>query len=159
MSPYIVYVSTVSDPQVDLGTLNVIVRIVFVVVVVAAAVVVHLLYSGRQTCGRTRRGHTGGRSHRISHPPSFCGACLSFSREKDSAVPFPSSTVKYTVSYFVCSRANSSPNVRRVRGYQLNHRGDRLSDRLIAGGGEDWNIFLSRQKAYFISFFYNRSMK
>ena len=34
-------------------------------------------------------GHTGGRSHRISHPPSFCGACLSFSREKDSGVPFP----------------------------------------------------------------------
>ena len=24
--------------------------------------------------GRTSRGHTGGRSHRISHPPSFCGA-------------------------------------------------------------------------------------
>ena len=23
-------------------------------------------------------GHTGGRSHRISHPPSFCGACLNF---------------------------------------------------------------------------------
>ena len=23
-------------------------------------------------------GHTGGRSHRISHPPSFCGACLIF---------------------------------------------------------------------------------
>ena len=39
--------------------------------------------------GRTSRGHTGGRSHRISHPPSFCGACLSFSREKGSAVPFP----------------------------------------------------------------------
>ena len=35
--------------------------------------------------GRTSRGHTGGRSHRISHPPSFCGACLNFSREKDSA--------------------------------------------------------------------------
>ena len=32
--------------------------------------------------GRTSRGHTGGRSHRISHPPSFCGACLNFSREK-----------------------------------------------------------------------------
>ena len=30
-----------------------------------------------------------GSSHRISHPPSFCGACLNFSREKDSAVPFP----------------------------------------------------------------------
>ena len=28
--------------------------------------------------GRTSRGHTGGRSHRISHPPSFCGACLHF---------------------------------------------------------------------------------
>ena len=39
--------------------------------------------------GRTRRGHTGGRSHGISHPPSFCGACLNFSREKDSAIPFP----------------------------------------------------------------------
>ena len=39
--------------------------------------------------GRTSRGHTGGRSHRISHTPSFCGACLNFSREKDSAIPFP----------------------------------------------------------------------
>ena len=39
--------------------------------------------------GRTSRGHTGGRSHRIFHPPSFCGACLDFSREKDSAIPFP----------------------------------------------------------------------
>ena len=28
-------------------------------------------------------------SHRISHPPSFCGACLNFSREKDSAISFP----------------------------------------------------------------------
>ena len=37
----------------------------------------------------TSRGHTGGRSHRISHPPSFCGACLYFSREKDSAISFP----------------------------------------------------------------------
>ena len=39
--------------------------------------------------GRTSQGLTGGRSHRISHPPSFCGACLNFSREKDSAIPFP----------------------------------------------------------------------
>ena len=39
--------------------------------------------------GRTSRGHTGGSSHRISHPHSFCGACLNFSREKDSAIPFP----------------------------------------------------------------------
>ena len=33
-------------------------------------------------------GVTGGRSHRISHPP-FCGACLNFSRKKESAIPFP----------------------------------------------------------------------
>ena len=46
--------------------------------------------------GRTSRVHTGGRSHRIFHPPSFCGACLSFST-------FPSSTVK---SDFVYSRFN-----------------------------------------------------
>ena len=39
--------------------------------------------------GRTSRGHTGGRSHRIFNPPSFCGACLDFRREKDSAIPFP----------------------------------------------------------------------
>ena len=39
--------------------------------------------------GCTSRGHTGGRSHRIFNPPSFCGACLDFCREKDSAFPFP----------------------------------------------------------------------
>ena len=39
--------------------------------------------------GRTSRSHTGGRSHNISHPPSFCGACLNFSCEKGSAIPFP----------------------------------------------------------------------
>ena len=39
--------------------------------------------------GRTSRGHTGGRSHMIFNPPSFCGACLDFCREKDSAIPFP----------------------------------------------------------------------
>ena len=39
--------------------------------------------------GRTSRGHTRGRSHRIFNPPSFCGACLDFCREKDSAIPFP----------------------------------------------------------------------
>ena len=48
----------------------------------------HPIYSGRQVCGRTSQGHTGGRSHRIS-PPSFCGACLYFSREKDLVDPFP----------------------------------------------------------------------
>ena len=40
--------------------------------------------------GRSSRSHTTGRrSHNISHPPSFCGACLNFSREKNSAIPFP----------------------------------------------------------------------
>ena len=34
-------------------------------------------------------GVTQEEGHRISHPPSFCGACLNFSREKDSAIPFP----------------------------------------------------------------------
>ena len=33
--------------------------------------------------------NTGGRSQRIFNPPSFCGACLDFCREKDSAIPFP----------------------------------------------------------------------
>ena len=41
--------------------------------------------------GCTSRDHTGGRSHKISHPPSFCGACLYFSREGFSR-SFPSST-------------------------------------------------------------------
>ena len=48
----------------------------------------HPIYSGLQTCGCTSWGHTGGRSQSIS-PPSSCGACLNFYREKDSAVPFP----------------------------------------------------------------------
>ena len=39
--------------------------------------------------GRTSWGHTEGRSQRIFHPPSFCGACLNFSREKDSTISFP----------------------------------------------------------------------
>ena len=39
--------------------------------------------------GHTSWGHTGGRSHTIFHPPSFCGACLNFSREEDSTIPFP----------------------------------------------------------------------
>ena len=42
------------------------------------------IYSGRQICWKYQPG-----SHRISHPPSFWGACLYFSHEKDLAVPFP----------------------------------------------------------------------
>ena len=54
----------------------------------------HPIYSGRQGCGRPSRGHTGGMSNRIS-PPFFCGACLNFSCEKDSAIPFLGS-ISYT---------------------------------------------------------------
>ena len=51
-------------------------------------------------CGRTSRGHTGGRSNRVSHPPSSCGAyCLNFfSREGFSSL-FPSSTAKSNFAY------------------------------------------------------------
>ena len=44
--------------------------------------------------GRTSRGHTGFFIHHL-----FCGACLNFSREKDSAIPFPSSTEKSNFVY------------------------------------------------------------
>ena len=65
-------------------------------------------------CGRTSRGHTGGRSHKISPPPSFCGTVLALisHREKDSTVPFPSSTVK---SNSVYPRNNRSPLGHNVR--------------------------------------------
>ena len=59
------------------------------------------IYSGRQACGHTSRGYTGERSHRISHPPSFCGAFLNFSREKNSAVPF----VRRPWSRILCTTA------------------------------------------------------
>ena len=39
--------------------------------------------------GSHRRKVTQKEGHRISHPPSFCGACLNFPREKDSAIHFP----------------------------------------------------------------------
>ena len=45
--------------------------------------------------GRTNRGHTGGRSHRISHPPSFYGACLTFFSREGFSNSFPSSTVRW----------------------------------------------------------------
>ena len=59
--------------------------------------------------GRTSRGHTGGRSHRISHPPSFCGTCLNFFSREGFSHSFPSSTVK---SNFMCTNdLNRSPPV------------------------------------------------
>ena len=49
------------------------------------------IHSGHQVRWTSSRWHTGARSHRIFHPPSFCGA---------SAIPFfPSSTVKSNFVY------------------------------------------------------------
>ena len=98
--------------------------------------------------GCNSRGHTGGRSHRISHPPSFCGACLYSSCEKDSAVTFPrrprsrilctndlivlhSLGVLILFHFFSEEKSQlpvfelTSQRVRRLRGYQPSYRGDR----------------------------------
>ena len=64
----------------------------------------HPIYSGRQTCGRTSRGYTGGRSNRIS-PPSFCSACFDFLSLEGFNCPFLSSAVE---SNFVYPRINRS---------------------------------------------------
>ena len=106
------------------------------------------IYSGHQVRWTYQpESHTGGRSHRISHPPSFCGACLNFSREKNSAIPFPrrpceAKSCVLTISpfytcwafffFFFSEEKFQSPGfeltsrrVRRMRGYQLSYRGDR----------------------------------
>ena len=62
--------------------------------------------------GRTSRGHTGGRSHRISHPPSFCGACLHFFREMNSGIPYLLSE-----KIIRLPGSNSRPNV--SEGYEV----------------------------------------
>ena len=50
-------------------------------------------------------GHTGFLIHLLS---LFCGACLNFSREKDSAIPFP----RRPLSRILCSNDfNRSPPV------------------------------------------------
>ena len=104
---------------------------------------------------RTNRGHTGGGKHRgfffflcfFFAPPSSCGACLYFLSREGFGCPCPSSTPKLN---FVYSRSFSAINrfplpgtkvrkkptlaeirtrdlvARRLRGYQLDHRGDRL---------------------------------
>ena len=104
--------------------------------------------------GRTSRGHTGGRSHRISHPPSFCGACLNFCREKDSGIPFPrrpcsrilctnDSIVLHLLGYFfvilfIFSEKNPvyrdrthDPTCQKVTRLPLSYRGDRLHTSLL----------------------------
>ena len=78
--------------------------------------------------GRTSRGHTGGRSHRIFNPPSFCGACLAFCREKDSAIPFPClATEETTVTQQVSHRPiKCQSRLWSQRGTKVNgsHHGD-----------------------------------
>ena len=71
----------------------------------------HPIYSGRQTCGRTSRYHTGGRSHRISHPPPFCCmlALIFTARRIQPFLFFSSSTVKYIE--FVYQRINHFPSL------------------------------------------------
>ena len=105
----------------------------------------------------TSRGRTGGRSHRTSHPPSFCGACLYFSREKYSAVLFPRRPrsrilctddlivlglllgILFVFSFFSEEKSQlprfelSSQRVERRQGYQLSYRGDRRTRVLIVG--------------------------
>ena len=102
--------------------------------------------------GCTSRGHTGRRSHRISHPPPFCDACLYFSRKKDSAVHFPCRSrsrilctsnliVLHLLGIYIFTQylllfseekyqlpgfELTSQRVRRLRGCHLSYRGDQL---------------------------------
>ena len=81
--------------------------LVILAILLCVCLCCHPIYSGRQIFGRTSRGHTGGRSHRI-FPPSFCGACLNFLSREGFSRPFPSSTVK---SNFAFPQINRSPFV------------------------------------------------
>ena len=55
------------------------------------------IYSGHQVRWTYQPG-----SHRISHPPSFCGACLNFSRENDSFLFLVDRDVEFCVCMCVC---------------------------------------------------------
>ena len=80
--------------------------------------------------GRTSRGHTRGKSHRISHPPSFCRACLNFSREKDSAIPFP----RRPWSRILCTNDfNRSPPVGSFLARKIPFAGIELKSQLVRG--------------------------
>ena len=84
--------------------------------------------------GCTSRGQTEGRSHKISHPPSFCGACLYFSRER-RIQPFLSLVDRevefcgiFLFFYFSEEKSQllpgfeliTSQRVRRLRGFRAN---------------------------------------
>ena len=82
------------------------------------------------------KGHTG-----FFHPPSFCGACLDFCREKDSAIPFPRRPwsrilctneliVLHPLGIFIlvnpiCRDRTHVPTCQKVTRYLLSYRGDR----------------------------------
>ena len=63
--------------------------------------------------GCTSRGHTGRRLHRISHSPSFCGACLSFLTRRiqpflslvDREVEFLYNRSPLVVHFYFCERS------------------------------------------------------
>ena len=57
-------------------------------------------------------GHTGGRSHRISHPPFFCGSCLNFSHS------LPSSTVKSNFVLLLLLLFPHISPISRTRGHR-----------------------------------------
>ena len=69
--------------------------------VIIIIIIIIIIILGIKFVGRTSRSHTGGKSHRISHPPSFCGACLNFSffSREEFNHSFPSSTVKWNFVY------------------------------------------------------------
>ena len=81
----------------------------------------HPVYSGRQTCGRTSRGHAEGRSHKIS-PPSLCGACALnvIARRIQSSLPLVDREV---YRFFLCTHELIVLHVPR---YRLNLLIDRI---------------------------------
>ena len=72
----------------------------------SAAADCHPIYSGRQACGRTSRGHTEERSHEFLHLPSAVLALIFLAKRIHPS--FPSSTVGLN---FVYQRINRSPLV------------------------------------------------
>ena len=99
--------------------------------------------------GCTNRGHTtGGRSHRIFYPPSFCGAYFFFLARRiqpflslvDREVEFCVTIQPFSTCWaflflflflFFSEEKSQLPRfeltsqlVRRLRGYQLSYRGD-----------------------------------
>ena len=87
-----------------------------VCVCVCVCFVIPLILDARHVDGCTSRGHTQEEGYTGPVPPSFCGACLIFYREKDSAIPSPHEQIVLhllgiifiIVSYFFFMRENPS---------------------------------------------------